>query len=230
MSQEKTFTEALQKLINKNLRSVRTTTVGKVLKVLTNGWLEIDPQISLLSVDLIDGAETEEPLPRLVRVPVGYYKAGGMVMTLPTSIGDEGLLIFSDRSLDLWKSTGKKATPNSPRLHDISDAIFLPFPTSEPGAIAFDFNHMVMGREDGSAVIKINKSTGNILLKSPVEITCEAPLVNLQSPLTTMSGDLEVDGTIKGEDFIPNDGSEPTYISHNHSDVQSGTSDTGDIT
>ena len=228
MSREKTLTEALQKLINRNLRNVRTTTVGKVLKVLANGWLEIDPQISLLSVDLVDGAETEEPLPRLVRVPVGYYKAGGFIMTLPTSVGDEGILIFSDRSLDLWKTTRKKSAPNSSRLHEISDAIFLPFPTSVPGAITFDPNHMVMGKEDGTAVIKISKSDGNILLKSPVEITCEAPLVTVKSELTTMSGALEVTGTVTGADFIPTDGS-PAYLGHRHSGVQPGGSDTGNI-
>lgn len=188
MSQEKTRTSVSQKLINKNLRGIRTTTIGKVLKVLANGWLEIDPQISMVQRDIDTGEETEIALPRMIRVPVGYYKAGGFIITLPTQIGDEGILTFSDRSLDLWKSTGKKAAPNSPRLHDISDAHFTPFPTSEPGAIQnFDTDHLVIGKEDGTAVLTIDRDTGDILLKSPTKITCEAPEVIVQSEIVDVT-------------------------------------------
>lgn len=243
MSQEKTRTSVAQKLINKNLRGIRTTTIGKVLKVLANGWLEIDPQISMIQRDPETGEETEVSLPRLVRVPVGYYKAGGFIITLPTQPGDEGILIFSDRSLDLWKVKGEKAAPDSARLHDISDAVFMPFPTSEPGAIQFDPDKLVIGKEDGTAVLTIDKETGDILLKSPTKITCEAPEVIVESstvavtattsltvtsPTSTFNGDVTVTGVVTATDFVPG-GGEPPYLGHAHSGIDPGPGTSGGI-
>ncbi len=224
MSQEKTLTSLIDKFIRKNLIYTRTMTIGKVLKIVENGWVEVDPQIQLVNADRENGTETNIDINRLVLVPIGYYKAGGFVITLPTSIGDEGILIFSDRSLDIWKSTSEKRPPDSARLHDVSDGVFIPFPTSTGGAIQnFDADNLVIGKEDGSAFISISKSDGSIQITSPVSFTVDAPVINLNGD-TNVDGFVDATGELRGTNFVPDSG--PTYNDHGHDQANDSDGDT----
>jgi len=248
MSREKTQTSALQRLWDKNQREIRTSTVGKVLKILDNGWLEVQPQISMVKRNPETGEESEEPLPRLVRVPVGFYKAGGFVISLPISVGDEGVLTFFDRSLDVWKSTGKISVPDSSRLHDISDSMFTPFPTSESGAVVNDPNNMVIGKEDGSSTIKIAKVGGKVTVDTEIyevnattSFDINTPTMNITAstevkmitPKLDVSGDVIVGGkvvatgTVSGSDhLVPGS---PSYVAHKHGGVTIGAGISGVI-
>lgn len=58
-------------------------------------------------------------------VPVIYPGAGNYSITFPIKPGDTGLALFSQRSIDAWLD-GKTTIPNNIRLHDMSDALFLP--------------------------------------------------------------------------------------------------------
>lgn len=233
MSHEKTRTRAVDKLINRRLREVRTATIGKVLAVAPNGYVDVDPQIQLVRRDPITLEETPLDIGRLNGVPIGYYKAGGMVLTLPTDVGDEGLLIISDRSLDLWKVTGNKNPPNGPRLHDFSDAVFIPFPTSAGGAFqSYNADAFVVGKEDLTAFISINKTDGAIVCHSDLSVTCTAPTVAVNADNLNISGDsgsdstvaitgtlsatgvIHSDSNVEGADFVPASG--PTYNNHGH--------------
>ncbi len=60
--------------------------------------------------------------PILSNVPIMFPQN----ITFPINIGDYVLLIFSQRSLDLWLSVGGRVTPNDPRKFDLSDAIAIP--------------------------------------------------------------------------------------------------------
>jgi len=46
-------------------------------------------------------------------------------LTFPIASGDPCLVLFNDRDLDLWWSTGNTAIPNSDRAHDLSDGLIL---------------------------------------------------------------------------------------------------------
>lgn len=233
MSHEKTRTRAVDKLINRRLREVRTVTIGKVLAIASNGYVDVEPQIQLVRRDPESLEETALDIGRLNGIPIGYYKAGGMVLTLPTDIGDEGLLIISDRSLDVWKATGVKNPPTSPRLHDFSDAVFIPFPTSAGSAFQnYNTDAFVVGKEDLTAFININKTTGAIVCHSDLSVTCEAPTVAVNADNLNIQGDsgndstvaitgtlsatgvIHSDSNIEGADFVPASG--PTYNSHGH--------------
>ena len=68
-------------------------------------------------------------LPVITNVPVQWPSAndGAAFIHLPLSKGDTGIAIFSQRSLDSWLAgTGESVSPDDPRHHDISDAIFIP--------------------------------------------------------------------------------------------------------
>jgi hypothetical protein len=73
-------------------------------------------------------------LPVINNVPVAFPRAGQAGITFPLKSGDNVLLVFSQRSLESWKTVGGLVEPNDPRTHDISDAIAIPgvYPLSNP--------------------------------------------------------------------------------------------------
>jgi hypothetical protein len=163
----------------------RTMTVGKVSKVFSNGWVEVDPQIQMVERDN-QGVETPVSIGVLSRIPVGLFKAGGFILTLPVAPGDEGIILFSDRGLSLWKETGKKAPPRETEFHGLNGAVFVPFPTSKPGAIqGFDGANMYVGTEDQSAYLRIGK-TGDARLFAGTKLTLDSPLTEITGLLNVM--------------------------------------------
>lgn len=64
-----------------------------------------------------------ENMPVISDVPVGFYGAGGMVMTMQPAKGDTCALWISDRSLEQWKLKGGITDPGMGRHHHFTDAI-----------------------------------------------------------------------------------------------------------
>jgi len=61
-------------------------------------------------------------MPVLENVPIMFPKN----VFFPVSAGDYVLLLFSERSIDLWLSVGGQVTPADPRKFNLSDAIAIP--------------------------------------------------------------------------------------------------------
>lgn len=61
--------------------------------------------------------------PVLGDVPVFVLSGGTGVMTFPIVAGDDCLVLFNDRDLDLWYVGGQISPPNSGRLHSLSDGL-----------------------------------------------------------------------------------------------------------
>ena len=85
-------------------------------------------------------------LPQLVDVPVYFPRGGGFVLTFPVRVGDECLLVFAERAIDVWWQKGGTQVPAEYRTHDLSDAFALVGFQSVPGA------QQVVGGASGSAV------------------------------------------------------------------------------
>lgn len=182
-------------LVQNAVLSLRTLTIAKVLKVLPHGWVEVDPQIQMVVRDPKTGVETPRSISPLARVPVGFFKAGGFLMTLPMASGDEGIVLFSDRSLDQWKTTGKKGPPREARFHDLSDGVFIPFPTSKPGAIqGYNTTDAYFGREDGSSFVKVG-GDGVVTVKAATKVVVD-------TPLTEFTGDVQGAGKATFADIV----------------------------
>lgn len=63
--------------------------------------------------------------PLLVDVPVFVNGGGSGVITFPITAGDTCMVLFNDRDIDGWFSTGQVAAPNSARAHDLADGLAL---------------------------------------------------------------------------------------------------------
>ena len=71
-------------------------------------------------------------MPIITNVPVIWLRSSKGAITFPLEKGDGVLLLFAERSIDEWLSSGKQVTPADGRSFDLSDAIAIPG--------CFDFN------------------------------------------------------------------------------------------
>ncbi|NIQ92443.1 MAG: hypothetical protein GWN93_27060 [Deltaproteobacteria bacterium] len=72
-------------------------------------------------------------MPQIFNVPVAHPRAGSAYIHMPIKKDHNVLLVFADRSLDKWLSTGGDVDPDDVRTHHVSDAIAYPglYPFSE---------------------------------------------------------------------------------------------------
>lgn len=63
--------------------------------------------------------------PLLVDVPVVFPAGGGAFFSFPVKAGDNCLVLFNDRDIDVWFTNGASTAPNSPRMHSLADGIAL---------------------------------------------------------------------------------------------------------
>lgn len=60
--------------------------------------------------------------PLLLNVPVIILRGGASSLTFPIIKGDPCLLLFNDKEIDTWLTTGQVNAPQKLRIHDLSDA------------------------------------------------------------------------------------------------------------
>jgi hypothetical protein len=70
-----------------------------------------------------DGEPVAASLPMIVDVPVCFPGAGGFRLTFPIQQGDTVLLVFAERSMDIWLERGDEVDPVDLRQHHLSDAV-----------------------------------------------------------------------------------------------------------
>jgi len=113
-------------------------------------------------------------LPIINNVPVTFPRNGNAFLHFDLNPGDVVTLVFSERSLDIWKSKGGLVSPNDPRKFNLSDAYAIPggYPTisgfspnggSNNIEISNGANHITI-EKDGKILIK--NGGGNIELSS----------------------------------------------------------------
>lgn len=105
----------------------------------------------------------EEVLPVIKNVPVVFPRTARAGIRLPVNVGDKGAIIFSQRSLDTWKSRGEQINPNDPRKHDLTDAVFFPGLYDLNDNLDFDKSKMDMVND--KALIELSED-GTIQIKS----------------------------------------------------------------
>ncbi len=67
-----------------------------------------------------------ESLPVLENVPVQFQRTNTHIMTLPLAAGDYGLVIFSEMSIDQWRSKGDNTSPGDIGRHTLTGGVFQP--------------------------------------------------------------------------------------------------------
>lgn len=154
--------EATRAALDGRQARIRTAMPGIVAAVdLARQTVSVQPAIRG-AVGNPDGTETAVNLPLLVDVPLVWPRGGGFAITFPVAVGDEVLVMISDRCIDAWWQSGGIGEPLEPRMHDLSDAFAILAPTSQPKRLTgVSSSSMQMRNEAGTAYIEIT-AAGNI--------------------------------------------------------------------
>lgn len=144
-------------------------------------------------------------LPLCVDVPVEFPGGGDFFMTFPVKPGDECILLFSERAIDLWFESGGTQSPAEYRLHDLSDGMALVGINSKPKKIP-SFNPDDVELRDRDRTVRVTmkhdgtienvnpvgstvlSAAGKFTVNAPGGFEVNAPLSKLNSDQTTMSG------------------------------------------
>lgn len=148
-----TFEEVVQTAIDSTMLETHTALPGVVQS--------FDATTQLADVQVtIRRTLAGEPvnLPLLASVPVRFLRCGSFTITLPLVQGDHVLLIFSERSIDTWLTSGEISSPADVRRHSLSDAFAIPMMYPQTDVISdFDDTNLQIRKTDGSSSITITE-------------------------------------------------------------------------
>lgn len=149
------------------------------------------------TIELDTGELSVQALPVIPNVPVFCFGGGDFLDTAPIQVGDTCILLYADRSLDLWKEKGGDVDPIDPRRHDQTDAIALVGLRAKPTALTeWDTSRRVIGKQGGPRVavsatavhlgVNHNESATEAVIKGTTYTSDEASaLTNTATDITT---------------------------------------------
>lgn len=157
-SEKISLSELLQMAIDAKLSDVHTCLPG-IVKSYDRKKQTISVQPALKR-KYKDGRIVD--LPIINNVPVAFPRNGQSFIHFDLGAGDAVTLIFSERSIDLWKSKGGSISPDDPRKFNLSDAYAIPggYPTNK----GFNAN-------GGSSSIEISNGANHIVIEKDGKIT-----------------------------------------------------------
>jgi hypothetical protein len=119
--QKITFTNAIRTAIRSLLSDeLHTCLPGEITKIIDYKKKKVSVK-PLIKKTYLDGTVLE--LPIIENVPVVYPDTGEALLKLPLIVGAKVLLMFSERSLDNWLSSGNDSTPGNSNKFALSDAV-----------------------------------------------------------------------------------------------------------
>lgn len=173
-----------------------------------------------------DGSFVPMNFPPFVDVPVFFPSGGGMTLTFPIKVGDECLVVFASRCIDGWWASGCPAgqgpvQPPVPiqtqpqlefRMHDLSDGFAFVGISSVPNVPAsISTSAVELRNADQSMVVRLNPTSKQIDVTTSGVLNLTAATVNIRST----GNNTNIDGK--------------TFLTHQHSGVQAGGSNTGGV-
>lgn len=146
-------------------------------------------------------------------IPVHFTSGGGFTITHPIKKDDEGLMIFSSRSIDGWHKKGDVQEQVNPRRHDLSDGFYIPGIRSDPRKLGGNGNgaggNGIAGREQqktkppstnsvqirtdsGDCYIELTEDSVNIIVTEKVTVQCKNAEITAAQDIKVKCTNLEV--------------------------------------
>lgn len=125
---------------------------------------------------------------QIANIPVINLGGGGFLINFPLKEGDLGFIMANDRDISLFLQSFSEAPPNTNRVKSFSDSIFIPSVLTAYTIDGGDANNMVIQNLDGTVKIALTPDSVNI--SSTVGVT-------IDTPITTVTGELIVQGLLR---------------------------------
>lgn len=176
-----------------------------------------DPNTQLANVEIAykqvvaieeDGTKTLQEYPLLMECPVIVLFGGVDILTLPIQVGDSCLVLFNDRDIDQWLVSGNGSTPQTARLHDLSDGIAIVGIRPLTNSIG---NYLANG-------IRLSHGGGDSQMDLTDALITTIAASFVHNGNMTINGNLTVNGTLTSVD---NNGT-IVYNTHTHGGVEPG--------
>lgn len=154
MSAGRTEASVLRKILDARAAEIHTAIPGQVVNYDASKQIaDVQPMVKDYYYSA-DGALRTRSFPVLPSVPVQFPRGGGYFVSFPLSVGDTGMLIFSELPIDRWRSTGQEAHPVNARRHGAGNAVFYPGLTPRAKALTDDGvdANLIVGKEGGAQI------------------------------------------------------------------------------
>ena len=201
--------ELLQLLKNEIFKDLHVCVPGTVAGVNDDGTVSVDVALKLkVGVPgLPMGLDTSWP--QIGSVPVVTPQGSGGGFVAPPQVGDGCLVVFSDRCIDGWFTTGQPQPLTVTRMHDISDGFAIVGINSQAAPLDTPLAAGEVGlcetQDPNGAKVAINPSTGLITVASGAQnlATTLGNLVTAINNLITVLNSLTVSGVTSGGSTAP---------------------------
>jgi phage baseplate assembly protein gpV len=245
--------EVLEKKFEKASERIRVASPG-IIKSFDPVRQIVTVQIAIRERKSAAGQPYEnKTIPILAEVPIYMPRAGNFVLTMPVTIGDECLVIFSDCCYDAWWESGAVSNQTDNRRHDLSDGFAIVGPWSQPNVISdYSTDSAVLRNLNNDSYVEVKDSDINIVTPTKITITAgsevevNAPTVDVNSTSVTVdatsvivtSPTVQLTGTsitLSGSSGVVLSGGglssidSKNFINHVHSGVQTGLGNTGGV-
>lgn len=183
-----TLQDLLARFRESMVADLHTALPGKIVKYdESTQKADVQPLIKERYTDE-SGAQQSRELPVIPAVPVQFPGAGGYRITFPVAVGDTGLIMFAEASLDKWLVSGGTVDPAEERRHDLTDAIFLPGLRDFGHALtSAPTDRATFGKDDGLQ-IHVDGSKIRIGSNSPIDLEKAVCGDTLWNYLTSLAG------------------------------------------
>ena len=109
----------------------------------------------------LDGEILSSPI--IYNVPVIQPRAGGAYIHLPIKKGHQVMLVWADRSLEKWLTSGGEVDPEDKRKHHISDAVAYPggYPFNDTVAVDNGDDVIIRNGNEGGGRCEVRVKPNN---------------------------------------------------------------------
>lgn len=143
--------------------------------------VQVQPMIAMIKTDMTTISRNQ-----IASVPVYNIGGGGCLLSFNLNPGNLGWIKAADRDISNFLKSYNEREPKTYRAHDFADSVFFPDVMSGYTIDAEDAENAVLQTLDGSVRVAL----------FPDKIKITAPEVVIDTPTTTITGNIQIDGDL----------------------------------
>lgn len=187
-----TLAGVLQHVLRKASMSDDSMLPAKVIRYdREENRVQVQFMITMITTD-----DIQIPRAQIASIPVLLLGGGNFSLSFPLNPGDLGWVLANDRDISLFLQSMAQSPPNSDRVKNFSDSVFIPDSMKSYNYSDAKKDYVVLQSKDGSTTVEmgLNATTGY----HEVNITAERVNINVGTAgYTLIDGNLWVSGLIQ---------------------------------